>query len=45
VRPEAARATTDGLARYAAGLALLLIVALVLVRLRRISLHSIRTFA
>ena len=45
VRPEAARATTDALARYAAGLALLLIVALVLVRLRRISLRSIRTFA
>ena len=45
VRPEAARATTDALARYAAGLALLLTVALVLVRLRRISLRSIRTFA
>jgi hypothetical protein len=44
VRREAARATTQALAPYAAGLASLLILALVLVRLRR-SLHIIRTFA
>ena len=45
VRREAARATTQALARYAAGLALLLTVALVLTRLRRIALRGIRTFA
>ncbi|MDX6486225.1 MAG: hypothetical protein QOF43_1378 [Gaiellaceae bacterium] len=44
VRREAARATTQALAPYAAGLATLVILALVLVRLRR-SLHFIRTFA
>jgi len=45
VRREAARATTEALARYAAGLGLLLILALLLARLPRIALRSIRTFA
>jgi hypothetical protein len=44
VRREAARATASALAPYAAGLAALLILALVLVRLRR-PLRIIRTFA
>jgi hypothetical protein len=47
VRPEATRPTTRALAPYAVALAALLTLALVLVRLRirRISLRSIRTFA
>jgi hypothetical protein len=45
VRREAARASTEALAPYAAGAALALVLALVLVRLRRGTLHSFRTFA
>jgi hypothetical protein len=45
VKLEPARASTQALSPYAAGLALLLVMALLLVRLRRISLHNIRTFA
>jgi hypothetical protein len=45
VRREAARATTRALAPYAGGLAALFVLALVIVRLRRGSLHIIRTFA
>jgi hypothetical protein len=45
VRREAARATTQALAPYAAGLALLLLSALLLLRLRRPALHMIRTYA
>lgn len=45
VRREAARAITQALAPWAAGLAGLFTLALVLVRLRRGSLRSIRTFA
>jgi hypothetical protein len=47
VRREAARATTQALAPYAAGLAALFILALVVVRLRirGSALRGIRTFA
>jgi hypothetical protein len=45
VRSEAARATTKALAPYAALLAALTILALVLIRARRKTLRNIRTFA